>query len=102
MEPNEIIHQSTRLRVMAALDILEGDEWLEFTRLRAIVRATDGSLGAHLETLAREGYVAIEKLFVGRKPQTRVRPTGAGRQAFAAHVSYLRALLDVPPQPGKG
>ena len=52
---------------MAALDILEGDEWLEFTRLRAIVRATDGSLGAHLETLAREGYVAIEKLFVGRK-----------------------------------
>jgi DNA-binding MarR family transcriptional regulator len=102
MEPNEIIHQSTRLRVMAALDILEGDEWLEFTRLRAIVRATDGNLGAHLETLAREGYVAIEKLFVGRKPQTRVRPTGAGRQAFTAHVSYLRALLDEPAQPSKG
>jgi hypothetical protein len=53
MEPNEIIHQSTRLRVTAALDVLEPDEWLEFTRLRAIVQATDGNLGAHLETLVR-------------------------------------------------
>ena len=79
MEPNEIIHQSTRLRVMAALDVLEPDEWLEFTRLRAIVQATDGNLGAHLETLVRAGYVVIEKLFAGRRPQSRVRPTSAGR-----------------------
>lgn len=100
MEPNEIIHQSTRLRIMAALAVLGPQEWVEFTRLRAIVKATDGNLGAHLETLERAGYVTIEKLFAGRKPQTRVRPTGAGRQAFVAHVAYLRALLDGHQQPG--
>jgi DNA-binding MarR family transcriptional regulator len=97
MEPDEIIHQSTRLRIMAALNVLEPKEWLEFTRLRAIARATDGNLGAHLETLARSGYVTIEKRFVDRRPQTRVRPTAAGRHAFAAHVAYLRALLDGQP-----
>lgn len=96
MKPNETIHQSTRLRIMAALNVLEPRKWLEFTRLRAVVQATDGNLGAHLETLAQAGYVAIDKLFVGNKPRTRVRATGAGRQAFAAHVAYLRALLDEP------
>jgi hypothetical protein len=53
-------------------------------------------LGAHLETLAQAGYVSTDKRFVGKKPQTRVRATGAGRQAFAAHVAYLRALLEEP------
>lgn len=96
MKPNETIHQSTRLRIMAALNVLEPQKWLEFTRLRALVQATDGNLGAHLATLAQAGYVAIDKLFVGKKPQTRVRATGAGRKAFATHVAYLRALLDEP------
>jgi DNA-binding transcriptional ArsR family regulator len=96
MKPNDIIHQSTRLRVMAALNVLEAREWIEFTRLRAIVETTDGNLGAHLETLTQAGYVTIDKQFVGKKPQTRVRATRAGKRAFAAHVGYLRSLLSEP------
>lgn len=96
MKPNEIIHQSMRLRIMASLNVLGPGEWIEFTRLRAIVGATDGNLGAHLETLGQAGYVSVEKKFVGKKPQTRVRATSVGRRAFAAHVAYLRALLDEP------
>lgn len=92
--PNEIIHQSTRLRIMAALDTLDPRAALEFIRLKGLVSATDGNLGAHLETLERAGYVAIEKLFVGKKPQTRVKATAAGRRAFAQHVAYLREILD--------
>jgi DNA-binding transcriptional ArsR family regulator len=98
MKPNEIIHQSTRLRIMAALNALPHGAQLEFTRLRSLVQATDGNLGAHLETLAQAGYVELDKQFIGKKPQTRVRATGAGRQAFATHVAYLRALLDEPAQ----
>lgn len=96
MKPNEVIHQSNRLRIMAALNVLAPRKQLEFTRLRALVQTTDGNLGAHLETLAQAGYVAIDKQFVGKKPQTRVRITGDGRRAFAEHVAYLRALLDEP------
>jgi DNA-binding MarR family transcriptional regulator len=92
--PNEVIHQSMRLRIMAALNVLSPDTQLEFTRLKGLVGATDGNLGAHLETLEKAGYVAIEKLFVGKKPQTRIRPTPAGRRAFTEHVAYLREILD--------
>jgi len=31
---------------------------------------------------------------VGRRPQTRVRATAAGRRAFAEHVAYLREIID--------
>jgi DNA-binding MarR family transcriptional regulator len=92
--PNEIIHQSMRLKIMAALNVLAPSAALEFTRLRTLVGATDGNLGAHLETLAEAGYVAIEKRFVDRKPQTRIKATAIGRRAFAEHVAYLREIID--------
>jgi DNA-binding MarR family transcriptional regulator len=92
--PNEIIHQSMRLKIMAALNVLPASAALEFTRLKGLVGATDGNLGAHLDTLAGAGYVAVEKRFVGRKPQTRIKATAAGRRAFAEHVAYLREIID--------
>ena len=93
-EPDEIIHQQTRLRIMATLNALADGKRLEFTRLKAIVQATDGNLGAHLATLEGAGYVAIEKSFVGRKPRTRVALTRVGRKAFGRHVAFLRDILD--------
>lgn len=92
-EPNEVIHQTVRLKVMAALIAARPGEPLEFGRLKAIAGATDGNLGAHLTTLEKAGYVLIEKDFVGKKPRTRVSPTPEGRKAFEAHVAYLRDIL---------
>ena len=92
MEPDEIIHQTVRLKVMSALNA--AGEALEFTRLKAIVNATDGNLGSHLNTLESAGYVQVEKDFVGKKPRTRVTITKAGRKAFARHVAYLRDVLE--------
>ena len=92
--PDDVIHQQTRLRIMASLNALADRERVEFGRLKAIVRATDGNLGAHLTTLENAGYIAIEKDFVGKKPRTRVVLTRAGRKAFARHVAYLRDILD--------
>ena len=92
--PDEIIHQSTRLRIMSALNALPHREMLEFKRLRVITGATDGNLGAHLTTLERAGFARIVKDFVGRKPRTRVGITAPGRRAFQSHVTYLREVLD--------
>jgi DNA-binding MarR family transcriptional regulator len=92
--PDEIIHQSTRLKIMAALNVLDRAAWLEFTRLRDMLKVTDGNLGAHIETLSEAGYVSVEKRFDGKRPQTRLRATAAGRRAFAEHVAYLREILD--------
>ncbi len=94
MPADEIIHQSLRLRIMATLNALPKGEALEFPKLKALLKATDGNLGAHLTTLENAGYLALEKDFVDKKPRTRVTITAAGRRAFETHVSYLRELLD--------
>ena len=80
---------------MSALNVLHPNDFIEFTRLKAAVSASDGNLGAHLETLERAGYVDIEKQFAGRKPQTNIRLSRTGRKAYAAHVFHLRSLLDL-------
>ena len=92
--PDEIIHQSVRLKIMAALNAAGRNDWFEFMRLKAILETTDGNLGAHLETLSKAGYIAVDKRFEGKRPQTRIKTTAAGRKAFAEHVAYLRSLLD--------
>jgi DNA-binding MarR family transcriptional regulator len=92
--PDEIIHQSLRLKIMATLNALPRGERLEFPKLKALLKATDGNLGAHITTLENAGYIAVEKDFADRKPRTRVSLTSAGRKAFEGHVAYLRELID--------
>ena len=92
--PDDIIHQPVRLRVMAALTALPvEDEGIEFSRLKSLTGATDGNLGAHLDHLARAGYVEATKAFVARKPRTTVKATPAGRAAFARHVAFLKSII---------
>jgi DNA-binding MarR family transcriptional regulator len=92
--PDEVIHQSLRLRVMAALHAEPAHAPLDFARLKRLVQATDGNLGSHLTTLEKAGYVRIEKDFHDRRPRTRVFITRDGARAFRDHVAYLRDVLD--------
>jgi DNA-binding MarR family transcriptional regulator len=92
-ELDEIIHQPVRLRIMAALNALPAATGLEFSELKKLTGATDGNLGAHIETLAKAGYVSVEKAFVGKKPQTTVTATAAGRDAFVRHVATLQEII---------
>jgi len=92
-ELDDIIHQPLRLRIMAALNAMPGNTGLEFAKLKRLTGATDGNLGAHIETLAKAGYVSVEKAFVGKKPQTTVIATAAGRGAFARHVATLQEII---------
>src|SRR5437016_304679 len=90
---DEIIHQPLRLKIMAALNALPSGLGLEFSRLKKLTGATDGNLGAHIETLAKAGYVTVQKAFVGKKPQTTVTATAAGRGAFVRHVATLQEII---------
>jgi DNA-binding MarR family transcriptional regulator len=92
-QPDAVIHQPVRLKIVAALKPLPENEQLEFVRLKAIVGATEGNLGAHITTLEEAGYVEVEKDFVGKKPRTRVRLSKAGRRAFEDYVAYLRDII---------
>src|SRR6202795_3033494 len=93
--PDEIIHQPVRLRIMAALTALDpADEALAFARLKALTGATDGNLGAHIDHLARAGYVEVAKAFVARRPRTTVKASAQGRAAFARHVAFLKSIIE--------
>jgi DNA-binding MarR family transcriptional regulator len=93
-DPDELIHQPLRLKVMAALYAERGNEPLDFSRLKAITQATDGNLGSHLAALEKAGYVEMAKDFVGKRPRTRVAMTPGGRRAFRRHVDYLREVVE--------
>jgi DNA-binding MarR family transcriptional regulator len=92
-ELNEIIHQTVRLRIMAALVVLEPGSEVDFGYLRNLLKVTDGNLGAHLRKLEEAGFIAINKTFVERKPRTYVTITDQGRRVFQEHVAALEEIL---------
>ena len=92
--PDEIIHQSVRLKIMSALNAQARNGAIDFPRLKAITGASDGNLGAHITTLETAGYITVPKEFVGKKPRTTLAITKAGRKAFEQHVAFLRDILD--------
>ena len=86
---DDVIHGRIRLGVVAYLSSVDS---ALFSELRDKVGATDGNLSAHLRKLEDAGYVRVEKSFVGRKPQTRLALTDAGRKAWQAWLSRIELL----------
>ena len=89
-ELDPVVHGKLRL---AVLSLLVGVEEADFTWLRDKTGSTDGNLGVQMMKLEEAGYVAMQKRFAGRKPQTLYRMTPAGRKALAKYVSALKRLL---------
>ena len=89
-ELDPVVHGKLRL---AVLSLLVGVEEADFTWLRDKTGSTDGNLGAQMLKLEEAGYVAMQKRFAGRKPQTLYRMTAAGRKALAKYVTALKELL---------
>jgi DNA-binding PadR family transcriptional regulator len=55
--------------------------------------STAGNLSRHLTVLEEAGLVDVEKGYEGRRPRTWVRITKQGRQALAAELDVLAALV---------
>ncbi len=88
---DEVIHQRTRLAIMALLAAVEK---LEFNAVKAQLGLTDGNLSTHLAALERAGYVRIIKAFKRKKPQTTIAQTAKGRKALTTYVTLLQGILD--------
>jgi len=88
---DEVIHGRLRLGIMA---FLSSAGQADFTALKTRLQATDGNLSVHLRKLEEAGYVAIDKAFVGKKPQTTVTLTKAGRTAFIAYLDAMARLVN--------
>lgn len=75
------------------MSVLLVNDAISFTGLKEVLDMTDGNLATHLRTLEDAGYVAVQKEFVGRKPNTSYSVTPEGRKAFDDHLNVLEQLI---------
>jgi DNA-binding MarR family transcriptional regulator len=87
---DELLHSRVRLAMVA---FLAGAETADFSAVREAINTTDGNASVHLRKLEEAGYVAVEKRFVARKPQTVYALTESGRKALLDYVAHLESLL---------
>src|SRR5262249_5279250 len=88
-ELDPLLHEAGRLAIVSVLAAVES---LTFTELRDALEMTDGNLSVHLRKLEEKGDVAIDKQFVGRRPQTTCRLTKEGQRGSAPYRDRLGAL----------
>ncbi len=91
---DEIIHQTVRLKVMAALVALDENVDIDFSYLKRMLQLTDGNLGAHLKKLEDTGYLRLEKIETGGRTRSLLTATPAGRRAYHSHIRALKAIID--------
>ncbi len=87
---DKIIHEPARLMIMSYLYVVES---ADFVFLRNQTGLTDGNLSSHLTKLESSGYVEIEKKFKGKKPQTILKLSKTGREAFELYRKKMEQVL---------
>ena len=61
--------------------------------LKELLAVTDGNLASHAKALESAEYIAVEKQFIGRKPNTRYSTTKLGKLAFKKHIDALERII---------
>ena len=90
LQVDPIIHAPIRL---AILSILISVESANFTFLKKATGATDGNLNTHLKKLEETGYITVQKMFKGKKPQTLCSISPRGRKAFQQYLDQMQQFL---------
>ena len=98
-QPDLVIHQPVRLKIMAALKPLPPSDQIEFVRLRKLVDATEGNLGAHIQTLEQAGYVAVEKDFADSRPRTNFIMRGSMSSSSSIAPTSMLKVVGTLPRP---
>ena len=93
-ELDRLVHEPARLAVMALLYVLES---ADFTFVMNQTGLTWGNLSAHLSKLEEAGYLKAEKSFKDKRPNTNLKLTEQGREAFREYGRKMRQVFkDLP------
>jgi DNA-binding MarR family transcriptional regulator len=87
---DRLIHERLRLGIVSAL---AANDRLTFGELKRLLQTTDGNLSVHARKLEEASYVACEKTFAGRVPQTIYRLTASGRRALDKYLVHMEAII---------
>lgn len=85
-----LLHSELRLAIVSLLvNLNEAD----FVYIKKTTQATSGNLSVQIDKLAEAGYIAVEKVFEGKKPKTICRITEEGLNAFEEYVDAIKSYL---------
>jgi DNA-binding MarR family transcriptional regulator len=87
---NRLIHEPARMAIMSLLYVVESADYLFLVNQTGL---TWGNLSAHLSKLEEAGYVEVEKTFKGKRPNTTLRLTEKGRQAFRQYALQMKQIF---------
>jgi DNA-binding MarR family transcriptional regulator len=93
-EIDRLIHEPARLSVMALLYVVDSADFIFLMNQTGL---TWGNLSAHLSKLEEAGYIQVEKSFKGRRPNTNLRLTSNGRQAFDEYARKMKQVFQGYP-----
>jgi DNA-binding transcriptional ArsR family regulator len=94
VEIDRMVHEPARLAIMALLYVIES---ADFTFLMNQTDLSWGNLSTHMSKLEEVGYIEVVKSFKGRRPNTNLRLTQAGRTAFQEYRHSMKQMLDNLP-----
>lgn len=87
---NKIFDSRIRLGIMSALMV---NSSMSYNEMKEILNITDGNLASHVKSLEDNGFIKVQKGFIGKKTNTTYSVTKAGEKAFNAHIVALEQML---------
>ena len=88
---DRLVHEPARLLILMTLAVVEQADFLFVMSQTGL---TFGNMSSHTTKLEAAGYVAVEKQFVDKKPNTVLQLTDAGRAALEGYQQQMRGILD--------
>lgn len=89
-ELDRLVHEPARLAVLSLLYVVKS---ADFTFLMNQTGLSWGNLSTHMARLEEAGYIEVEKSFKGRRPNTSLKLTPKGRQAFRKYALEMKKVF---------
>lgn len=90
-EIDRLIHEPSRLMIVAMLSSVESADFLYLKRETGLTR---GNLSSHLSKLEVAGYIEIKKTYRGKIPLTICSLTEKGCQAFQDYREQIKQFVE--------
>ena len=87
---NKAFDSRVRLGIMSAVMV---NAEVNFNQLKELIQVTDGNLASHIKALEENGYIKVQKGFIGRKTNTTYSATKAGEKVFRLHLDALEEMI---------
>lgn len=76
------------------MSLLVAEETADYNRIKEVTKATAGNISVQMKKLEEAKYITITKTFKDNYPNTELKLTKTGLDAFEDYVSTLKQYLE--------